>query len=690
MTRTTLGIVIPVFHSTHSVARLIQDLQNVFDSVCTCHIYLIDDGNPDEIASWLERHCCGPHVTLIRLKNNYGQQNAILCGIRHSLGCRYIATMDDDLQHHAAMLLTLYRTIEEGYDIVYAAPFPKVLHPPNTSPAASPSRLLSLFSLFSRFASRCRFYVRSKGSLMRDQLFRIMLKLPDHIKVSSFRIMTAELAEEITRDASGFFYLSAAVFLGPRKAKTCFYEPRPRLYGKSGYTFWKLMGLYGNIIRFYGPAAPILTSKKRRQAMLYEELPQQASPSGAIMVLGGSNCQLHALMRARKEGCHVILADYTPSPPGAPYAHIHRQISTFDIAQCIKAAREEHVDAVMTMGTDQPVYTAACISHELGLPSCLTPEEALAVTNKKVMKQILKDHGIPTAPYKLIDETSSGKDLDFLTPPLVIKPLDSQGQRGIFKCAGASEILSHLSQTLSFSRCAEALVEQFYPSDEITVSGWVQKGHLTVLTVTDRLLYPDPVHIGICIGHRFPSVHMDRYEEIAAISQEVALAFGLKEGPFYLQLLIGREGIRVNELACRIGGAFEDVIIPWLTGFDILGAVMDLSFGRPVSLKLPKDFRADRIKKCAAVQLIFGRPGIISEATPLSELEKLPFLLDCGYNYLPGQEIPAAHNATARLGHGVIVGDEENIAERIDRFYQVCRVLSPEGKNLVERLYPKS
>ena len=40
--------------------------------------------------------------------------------------------------------------------------------------------------------------------------------------------------------------------------------------------------------------------------------------------------------------------------------------------------------------------------------------------------------------------------------------------------------------------------------------------------------------------------------------------------------------------------------------------------------------------------------------------------------------------------HAFIVGDEENIAERIDRFYQVCRVLSPEGKNLVERLYPKS
>ena len=210
-----------------------------------------------------------------------------------------------------------------------------------------------------------------------------------------------------------------------------------------------------------------------------------------------------------------------------------------------------------------------------------------------------------------------------------------------------------------------------------------------MLTITDRLLYPDPIHIGICIGHRFPSVHMDRYEEINHISQKVSHAFHLKEGPFYLQLLVGREGIRVNELACRIGGAFEDVTIPWLTGFDILGAVMDLSLGRPVSTGLPEGFRADRIEKCAAVQLMFGRPGVIAECTPLSELEKLPFLLDCGYNYLPGQNIPAAHNATARLGHGVIVGDNHNIAERIDQFYRILKVISPDGKNLVERLYPK-
>ena len=664
-----LGIVIPVFGSTLSLLTIIEDIRLTFTPICTFRIYLVDDGNPPDIGDWLVQNCAGlPHVTLIRLKRNYGQQNAVLCGIRHSLCCRYIATMDDDLQHDVNTLLALYQTILEGFDIVYAVPG---AGSPPSGAAKSPKST-----------------VRFLGSRMRDLLFRTMLKLPRRLKVSSFRVMTGALAREITTDASGFFYLSAAVFRRPRKAKTLFYKARPRAYGKSGYTLPALVKLYGNILRFYSPLAPVLTTKKRRQTMLYEEADPGVPGGKTIMILGGSNCQLHALERARYEGHRVILADYTPSPPGAPLAHIHCRVSTFDVDACIEAAKTHRADAVMTIGTDQPVYTAACISRSLGLPSSLSPQEALAVTNKKMMKQVLTDHGIPTVPWLLIDSHTAPRDLDGLTPPLVIKPLDSQGQRGIFKCATPHQLLSCLPGTLSFSRCTKALAEQFYPGDEITVSGWVRDGQLTVLTVTDRLLYPDPVHIGICIGHRFPSIHMNRYEEIYRISDATARAFQLKEGPFYLQLLIGQEGIRVNELACRIGGAFEDVTIPWLTGFDILKAVMDLSLGRPAALDLPKDFRPDRTEKQSAVQLLFGRPGEIASLTPVETLRQMPFLLDCGYNYRPGQKIPAAHNATARLGHGVITGTPDTIASHIDEFYRNLKILSPAGENLVTRLYP--
>lgn len=657
-----LGIVIPVFGSTGSVDQLIRRIREVFAGVTTHHIYLVDDGSPPETARWLAEHCCAGDVTLIRLKRNYGQQNAVLCGLRHARGCRYIATMDDDLQHSPDTLLALYKTILQGYDIVYAVP--------RADPALPAGRRGGRPAL------------RALGSRMRDALFSLCFTLPPGVRVSSFRILTGALAAEIAREASGFFYLSAAVFRRQRRAFCIEYPARPRPYGRSGYTLKKLACLYWNILRFYGPAARFLTSPKRRSSVLYEE--------ATILILGGSNCQLHAVQRARQEGYRVILADYTDHPPAAAYAHLHDKTSTFDVEGCTAAARREHADAVMTMGTDQPVYTAARVCHTLGLPSFLSPEQALAVANKKVMKQVLASHRLPTAAWKLIDEHTTAAGLAALAPPLVIKPLDSQGQRGIFKCAGPEELLARLPESLSFSRCTEALAEQFYPSDELTVSGWVHKGRLTVLTVSDRLLYPDPVHIGVCIGHRFPSVHIGRFAQIEALSQAVAEAFQLTEGPFYLQLLLGEEGLRVNELACRIGGAFEDVVIPWLTGFDILGAALELAFGRTTAPALPAGFRADRPDRCAAVQLTFCHPGTAARCTPAEQLlKKLPFLLDYGCNYAPGQQIPPVQNATARFGHAVIVGAPDTIAGHIRQFYEEFRVLSPTGENLVNRLYPE-
>lgn len=87
-----------------------------------------------------------------------------------------------------------------------------------------------------------------------------------------------------------------------------------------------------------------------------------------LLMLGGSNCQLHGAQRARSMGVDTVLADYTKNPLAASVCGVHEKISTFDVQACIRAAKRYGVTGVMTMGTDQPVYTCACISRELGLP----------------------------------------------------------------------------------------------------------------------------------------------------------------------------------------------------------------------------------------------------------------------------------------------------------------------------------
>ena len=647
----SLAVVIPVYRSTETVRQLILDLKEVLTPVCRLHIVLVDDGNENSVSEYLRKHCLFPGVSLISLKKNYGQQNAVLCGLSGVAGYDYVATMDDDLKHPAKVLLQMFEKIREGYDLVYGVP---------------------------ERQEHGNGY--SFGSRMRDLLFSGLLRCPKGMRVSSFRIMTGELAGEVAAEQKGsFFYFSAAALKRTQKVANVLFCPGKE-NRSSGYNFRKKVCLFFRILIHYG-----LGLGNGRVCPLYET--DMVYPR--LMVLGGSQCQLHALQRAKKQGMYTVLADYTKCPAGAAYADVHEQVSTFDAEGCLEAAQKHKVQGVMTMGTDQPVYTAAKVSAGLSLPGCLTVEQALLVTNKKYMKQRLSGAGIPTVPWMLLDKNTTAEEIKKLRPPYVIKPLDSQGQRGIFKLDTAAEVLAHLDKTLAFSRCEEALVEEFYENDEITVSGYISGGELIILSVVDRLVYPDPVHIGVCIGHRYPSVHIGEYESIRKISEDVVREFGLSEGPFYLQLLKGEKGIVVNELAGRIGGAFEDVTIPWLTGFDLLDAVMKNALGHPVDVTGYEEFRYDRLEEEVAVQLMFCTPGKIGKITAREELLKLPFVLDCGYNYEEGSVIPSLENATARFGHAVLTGTKETMAEHINLFYEKLSVKNTDGAEMIRRLYPE-
>lgn len=664
-----LGIVVPVFRSGELVKQLILELEAIFLPDIKLRICLVDDSNDTATANYLKENCLRPAVTIIQLAGNYGQQAATLCGLQHLETCKAYGTIDDDLEQPVAVFYELYQRVQSGCDLAYGIPV---------------------------WAAGTRPLLRRCGSRLRDMVFSGLLGAPRGIRVSSLRIMSAETAKMVMDSPNrehdgGFFYLSAAILKGAKKKRkklkieNLYYRPDAVRKGKSRYRIGKLISLYGKIWWYYGLGLSRRTQKRQVYRMKEMLRPEK------LLILGGSNCQLHAAERAKAMGLDTVLADYTEHPPAAAICAVHEKISTFDVKACIEAAGYYGVSGVMTMGTDQPVYTAACVSQALGLPGHLSVDQAFSVTNKKKMKQILKVAGIPVAKDMIVDRNTSVSELTWMRGPLVIKPLDSQGQRGIYKEHTSQEILRHLADTLSFSRCSEALVEEFYDSDEVTVSGWISGGKLYVLTITDRLLYPDNTHIGVCIGHRFPSVHSERYGEMAGISQRVAAAFALKEGPFYLQLLIGRQGIWVNELAARIGGAFEDVVIPWITGFNILGAVLDSALGRPVSIWRSDTHCWDNpnsADQCAAVQLLFCRPGLIGSITPLAEICSLPYILDAGYNYQAGEVLPVMENATARFGHAVIGGTRDTIEELVDDFYRQFSVQSVDGEEMVQRFYP--
>jgi len=300
-----------------------------------------------------------------------------------------------------------------------------------------------------------------------------------------------------------------------------------------------------------------------------------------LLVLGGGSSQLELIKRAKAQGHAVYVSDYLEDAPGKALAHEAFSMSTFDVAGNLQLARRLGVDGIVTVGTDQPVYTAARVAQELGLPSFISADTALAVTNKRIMKGILQERGISTPRFTFLTESFSEAEIEGLQAPLVLKPVDSQGQRGVYYLENKTEIRGYLPLTLSHSREKAALLEEYYENGEITVSGWVDEGQALLISITDRISFRSGPSLGICNAHHFPSRFLaSHYEEIKNTTQRVVEGFGIRNGPIYFQFLVGREGVKVNEISCRLGGAYEDQFIPAFTGIDLLGLVLDGSLGQ--------------------------------------------------------------------------------------------------------------
>lgn len=219
-----IGIIIPTYRPTMALVSLINQIAKILD---TYHIYIVDDSENREAHEFIKRNCLSLNlpITCIELKQNTGQQNAVLCGIRQALPyCNTFITIDDDGQNDAVLIPQLLSSLPPVNGIAYAKP------------------------------SYSQKLWRKMGSICRNALFSLALHTPKGVFVSSYRAFTYDIAQQISSWQGEFFYFSAvAMALRPQPVAISFsYALIPRKEGKSGYTFKKLAALYCKILWHYG------------------------------------------------------------------------------------------------------------------------------------------------------------------------------------------------------------------------------------------------------------------------------------------------------------------------------------------------------------------------------------------------------------------------------------------------------
>ena len=203
-----ISIVIPVYNSEDCLLQLNQELEQALAVFESYEVILINDSSTDNSWDKIIQICSiNRQVTGVNFRKNFGQDNAIIAGIRLAKGS-YIVIMDDDLQHSPSDIGTLYNTCKEGYDICYAL-----------------------------FQNKKQSVWKNVGSWVNGKLSEKLLEKPADIYLSPFKIITKDVADEVVKYQGPFPYIDATLLTITSNVVQVEVNHYPRYKGKGNYNF---------------------------------------------------------------------------------------------------------------------------------------------------------------------------------------------------------------------------------------------------------------------------------------------------------------------------------------------------------------------------------------------------------------------------------------------------------------------
>jgi len=400
--------------------------------------------------------------------------------------------------------------------------------------------------------------------------------------------------------------------------------------------------------------------------------PPERDQGKRLLVLGAGPAQLGLLAAARARELHVIALDREPSAPGFRYADRRAIVSTEDESGIERLAGAERIDGLIAPGIDWPVAIAARVAERLGLPHPISPETAALSTSKLRQRERFAEAGVPQPHYVVCsgaaEAAAAARSIGF---PCVVKAPDRQGQRGLTLVGSADEIEDAVRIALDASRSATLLVEELVPGREVTVNAFSVDGHFHPLTITDRLTAQLPA-FGVALTHVWASeLEPAQIGAVVEAASSAAQAVGIENGPSYTQVLLGRGGPRVGELAARLGGGHDAELCRVALGVDLNGVSLAAGLGEEVH-----ETALAPVAKVggACVRFLVAPPGELRQVSGVQEAFALDGIRGIRIYRRPGHRFGELRRGADRAGAILAAGDSrEEALARADRAQAMIR-----------------
>lgn len=306
-----------------------------------------------------------------------------------------------------------------------------------------------------------------------------------------------------------------------------------------------------------------------------------------LMLLGGSRYLIPVIEAAHKLGLYVITCDYLPDNTAHKFADEYVNVSIIDKEKTLEAAMVRKIDGIMSFACDPGVVTAAYIAEKMGLPFQGSYESTAILQDKGLFRQFLTDHGfnVPHA-KRYTDEKAPFADVDFFTWPVIVKPVDSAGSKGVTKVESPDKLPDAIRTAVEGSHNGAFIIEDFLTFDGYHSSAdpFTVEGELKFVSYSDQLFDPEadnPYTPALIIWPA--SMKKEHQDYLTAETQRLMRLLDMKTGIYNIETCVGANGKPyLMEVSPRGGGCKIAELQRLAYGTDLIENEVRKAVGMPL------------------------------------------------------------------------------------------------------------
>ena len=374
-----------------------------------------------------------------------------------------------------------------------------------------------------------------------------------------------------------------------------------------------------------------------------------------ILFLGGSTFQIPNIKQAKNMGLYVGVVDICSNAPSVRYADESFECSIKDADKVLEISKAFKADAICVGICDSAMNTAAYVCEKLGLPGA-SVETAKCATDKFEMIKAFKENGVEHPEFQLVEKDklhSTDIKVDY---PLITKPIDAAGSKGIRVARSSKELYDALEESSESGYDGNVLVEELMEGPEVSVELIVQNGVPFVAQVTDKLTTGEPYFVEI--GHSQPSrFEGDMLERIKKLACKAAVAVGLKNSIAHAEIMITKDGPKMVEIGGRMGGdSISEQLIMLSAGYNLSEAMINFAFGKDYDISQTEHY------PFSAIRFIMPETGRIKSIKNVNAAEKTDGIYEIGITAQIGDCFESSTSNSERVGYVIAYGDSRDNA----------------------------